>query len=159
MSGVREAVLSLIEIAEEQGYRTIDKGGGTWMVLAPAGRPVNPEYRTVTLHMPRSDGNNAVATIRQRLKRAGVRFDAPERTNGRRNCMQSTSKPMTGQVTSTQVPASVVTPAPPSKFYLARVEINSAISALSRLESILGELEVDSEKLQKLKELLKGLNQ
>jgi hypothetical protein len=98
----RSAVLDLIEQAESQGYRTHDKGGGTWMVHAPAGRAVNPQYQTVAIHLPRSDSGNALQTIKANLKRAGVKFPddlARERTRS----VQTKGPEMTSATAQTTV--------------------------------------------------------
>jgi len=101
----RSSVLEMIEAAEEQGYRTVDKGGGSWMVYAPKGRSV-PGYETVAIHMPRSEGGG-LQTIRANLRRAGVRF--PEDiARERARSIQPTRMPTTTQ----QIMTSATNPAP-----------------------------------------------
>lgn len=137
------------ELAEEQGWRTLTKPGGKWVFYPPAGT-VPPDLRVLNITEPLNESNRSYDNIRALLKRAGLKFSEDKPPLETSRAMQPIPKSV-----SSAPPLPV--PSPPNLFAQAREKISAAIDLLSEIEQIIGKVEADSQQLQKLRELLKGI--
>lgn len=126
------------DLAEEQGWKTVQKPGGKW-VFYPPQASVPTDLRVLNITEPLNEGNRSFDNIRALLKRAGLRF--PEDSLQER---RQTSMPSSNSMSIATAPIASTVKREPTLDDLvaeAHLDINAAVDSLSKLGERLGKIQ------------------
>lgn len=133
----------LLEYAQDQQWKVNPKGDHRYVFVAPSDA-ARPGLSAIAVDDPFSNSHSQ-KVIRSRLRQAGFKFES----------IEEKSEPVTTSKTNGSHAPSLVSEVT-SPFARARQKINQAVTLLSEIEQELATIERDTEKEQKLRELLKG---
>lgn len=143
----------LLELAEEQGFRTRKTSNGHWMFYAPSGRAWRG-YEAVCISDPANGArghNNGGGTYDRdivNLRRAGLKF--PEQRKP-----PEAERPMPTPQAVAPKPEPVETDLATQALTL----LNAIVHSAAELEQVVKKMQTDRESLSKLRALLKGLSE
>jgi hypothetical protein len=142
----RHFMPEVLLLLKQQGYTARPKSDGGYQIQSPPGG--SPDYRSFSIVEPESGRDEQ--TIRNRLRRAGVKFhdEIPERS----------VKPMAQTGSLPPMPSFAASfPIATSPYAVVREKISKVVNLLGEIEQELNAIEAGNAKLVQLRELLKGI--
>lgn len=149
-----------IDLATDQGWRVVNKGGGAYQLFPPPGR-AQPGYEVIHIRDTRTDVHRSRDLIRANLRRGGLKFPE-DMARERKRAMQQSSTPKPQQTDRMQD-----RPPSPAQDSMsleqlvasAHQDIDAAVNALSKLADKLGKIRAAGAKVEKVSALVQALRE